>query len=534
MKKIALSLVLAACSLAMPAQESTETVQTDASLTNINRAMALLDATMSKCFTGTAMRMGDVYNLETKKSEGTADVWPYTAALEATNSVMEALTIVKDKYPELYEANFKRYKTQMSKLYSNLDYYKGTYTLTSYTQTHRWSVYGVHRGSSKGNATVTGIENVYDDQMWIIRELVRAYKNTGEKKYLTQAEYLTEYVVDGWDCALDDEGNEYGGISWGPGYNSKHSCSNAPIVSPLVWLAEIYKDKDDETTYRYIDLDDKRKTEQMKKYDYYLTYAKKVYAWQKEKLLNSSTGVYWDMLGADNTLQYETVDGERYRKHVDNGSPSGTAYTYNSGTMLCGATDLYRVTGDEAYLKDLTTLAYKTYIHFRGVSKTINGKRYYPFPYDKSTTSGFNAWFDDVLLRAYVVSYGYENSSLGDGYYSALGCDCFQNNLDYAYENYLQDEFLPINMLGGWGDNTVTKGFHQLAFASEYAVLVNYLQQKQEALGIENFNAETSDGRVDVYDIQGRVVRRNVSKSAALNALSRGLYVIGDKKYVIR
>lgn len=533
MRKIFFSLALMLTAMFASAQETL--TETELAKRNITRAMALLDATMSKCFSGTAMRMGDIYNLSAKRSEGTADVWPYTAALEATNSVMEALTLTKDKFPELYEANFARYKSQMSKLYTNLGYYKGTYTLTSYTQTSKWSVYGVHRGSTVGSATVTGIENVYDDQMWIARELIRAYKNTGETKYLTQAEYLTSYILDGWDCYLDADGNEYGGISWGPGYNSKHSCSNAPIVSPLVWLAQIYKDKDDEATHRFIAADGKRQTETMKKSDYYLLFAKKVYAWQKTKLFNSSTGVYWDMLGADGTLQYETVDGQRYRKHVDTGGPVGTEFTYNTGTMLSGACDLYEFTGDESYLTDLTALANKSWLKFRGTSKRIGGKVYYPFPYDSDTKSGFNAWFDDVLLRAYVVSYSMEQPrSLAKGYYSKMGCEAFQNNLDYAYENYLWEDFLPNNMLGGWEKNTVTKGFHQLAFASEYGVLVDFLLKKSAVLGIENFKEEASDKSVDVYNISGQRLRHNVSSDKALNGLDRGIYVVGGKKKAVQ
>ena len=49
------------------------------------------------------------------------------------------------------------------------------------------------------------------------------------------------------------DGNVYGGITWGPGYVTKHSCSNGPIVSPLVWLYELYKDKSDVISYVYID-----------------------------------------------------------------------------------------------------------------------------------------------------------------------------------------------------------------------------------------------------------------------------------------
>src|SRR5690606_39526770 len=108
-----------------------------------------------------------------------------------------------------------------------------------------WSVYAVDRVDQKGQANVTGVLNVYDDQMWLIRELLDSYKLTGKIEYLEKAEYLTAYVLDGWDVTRDSNGQENGGIPWGPGYTTKHACSNGPLISPLVWLHEIYKDQAD-------------------------------------------------------------------------------------------------------------------------------------------------------------------------------------------------------------------------------------------------------------------------------------------------
>lgn len=436
---------------------------------NITRAMQLLDSTMSKCFTGSDMLMGDIYDLESRTSQGVADVWPYTAAIEAVNTVMEALESGKDRFPELYKSNFERYRSLLYQLYSGLDFYSGTFTLTSYTQTRQWSVYGVHRGRAKGGAEVAGIENVYDDQMWIMREFVRAYRITGDEQFLSRAEYLASYIIDGWDCTLNTAGHENGGITWGPGYNSKHACSNAPAISPLVWFAEIYKAKRAKTTLRYIAPDGKRKARRMSKHEFYLTFAKKIYSWQKNSLINNKTGVYWDMLGADNTIQYEEINGTRYRRHTRTGHPSGTAFTYNSGTMLCGAADLLRATGDTAYLSDLKALAKNSYLFFRGEPQTISGRQCYQFPYDRNTLSGFNAWFGNVLLRAYTECDENEDA--------ALACQCFQENLDYAWDNYLRHGFLPNNLLGGWDGNRKTKPFHQLAFTAEYAALAKRLMR---------------------------------------------------------
>src|SRR5690606_31603539 len=168
--------------------------------------------------------------------------------------------------------NFQRYADLLSKLYANADYYLGTFELTSYTQTKTWSVYAVDRVNDKGKANVTGILNVYDDQMWLIRELLESYRLTGEKPYKTKAEYLTAYVLDGWDTTLDSQGKEQGGIPWGPGYVTKHACSNGPLISPLVWLSEMYEFGSEEIEYRFIDPVDKktRKSIMQPKREYYL------------------------------------------------------------------------------------------------------------------------------------------------------------------------------------------------------------------------------------------------------------------------
>ena len=212
---------------------------------NVARAIELIDNAVECYFTGTGMAMSRYYNPYTgNRSSELGSVWMYTSSIEAVNAAMKAMKTGQAKgETALYDSHFNRYKELLTQLYDNLEYYAGTFTLTSYTQTKQWTVYGVNRGNDKGAAQVEGILNVYDDQMWLVRELLESYHITGEQRYLEKAEYLMEYVLDGWDCTLDEQGNPLGGITWGPGYLTKHSCSNGPIVSPLVWLHEIYKGK---------------------------------------------------------------------------------------------------------------------------------------------------------------------------------------------------------------------------------------------------------------------------------------------------
>lgn len=470
---LAILLVITACS-DTASEDGPKNPPEDVNLSerNLLRAMELTDHAVAAHFTGDGMAMARYYNPYTKvRSDEKGSVWMYTAAIEAVNAILHALEVQKDNgNAALYDAHFNTYETLLGKLIDNADYYMGTFQLVSYTQTKEWSVYGVNRGGSKGSAQVAGIENVYDDQMWLVRELLESYKLTGNAAYLEKAEYLTEYVLDGWDATRDANGAERGGIPWGPGYVTKHACSNGPMVSPLVWLHELYKGKNDEVTHRFINATDKvtRETAQVKKSDYYLDFAKKVYAWQKSHLLRAD-GVYDDMRGgcSPGSPQTETVNGTTYRRGITCQDRVGPAITYNSGTMVSGGADLFRATGDNVYLEDTKKLSDASFQYFAKLGQSKPG--YYTYD-----ISGFRNWFNGVLMRGYVDAYpAYETV--------ADYIDSFQENLDYGYENFLYEGFLPTNLLVGWsrdnGKNN-TEGMFNFAFAAEYAVLSRYELQK--------------------------------------------------------
>lgn len=440
----------------------------DLGLRNLERAMGIIDTAMLFYFTGEEMVMSRFYNPFTAvRSEERGSVWMYTSAIESVNAVLHSLTLAKQNgYSKLYDAQFSRYTNLLSRLYDNADYYLGTFELTSFTQTKSWSVYAVDRVNQKGKANVTGVLNVYDDQMWLIRELLESYRLTGEESYLQKAEYLTAYVLDGWDTTLDKQGDENGGIPWGPGYVTKHACSNGPIISPLVWLHEIYADKPAEIEYRFIDAQDhKTRVSVMKpKSTYYLDYAKKVYDWQYSKLLDQD-GVYADMMGGcgDCKIVYETINGVRYRASTQLTQPVGEAYTYNSGTMLSGGADLFRVTSDEKYLNHTKTLSEASFRVFASLDKDLPG--YYSYG-----TEGFRNWFNGVLLRGFMDVHNIHSGAIP-------AITSFQKNLDYGFSQFKQQGLLPTDLLKGWGDSEKgrgVEGMFQFTFAAEYALLARY------------------------------------------------------------
>jgi len=440
---------------------------------NLERSMAVLDTATAHYFVGDGMAMGRYYNPFTGKlSEERGSVWMYTSAIEAVNAVLHALVAAKNSGDTaIYDLNFEKYNGLLSRLYDNADYYLGTFELTSFTQTKEWTVYAVDRVNRKGRANVTGVLNVYDDQMWLARELLESFRLTGKKKYLEKAEYLVEYVLDGWDTTLDEAGNEHGGIPWGPGYVSKHACSNGPIVSPLVWLHEIYGKSSEQIEHRFIDPDDRktRRSAMRPKSEYYLEYAKKVYDWQKEHLLNEK-GVYTDMMGGCSPckIQYETVGSERYRANTPLERAVGQDYTYNSGTMLSGAGDLYRATKDNVYLNDGKALSDNSFKAFAYPDKDMPG-------YHSYHTGGFRNWFNGILLRGYMDMY--PDYSQVDSYIAT-----FQKNLDYGFDRFNHRGFLPTDLLNGWGkrdkDGEGVEGMFQFTFAANYAVLSRFEYEK--------------------------------------------------------
>lgn len=434
---------------------------------NLLRSMELVDAALENYFSNESMSMARYYNPYTQESsQERASVWMYTSAIEAVNSILKALKVQSDLgYTALYDQHHVRYVQLLEKLFDGLQYYKGSFRLVSYTQTREWSVYAVNRAGAPGTADVSGVLNVYDDQQWLVRELLESYHLTGNKKYLNEAEYLAQYVLDGWDCTLDAAGKENGGITWGPGYVSKHSCSNGPFVSPLVWLYEIYKGSEETITYGYIRPDNSRASKTVRKSDYFLDFAKKVYDFQRNKLLRQD-GVYDDMLGGDDTngqVVYEEVGGTKYRRHTNLYSRVGPAFSYNSGTMLSGAADLYRVVRDSRYLSDLQNLVSASFKYFAKLDKEKPGL----YSYD---VTGFNNWFNGVLMRGYLDAYPYDMNA-------ATPLQSFQDNLDYSWKKHMYESMLPTNLLLGWGSDRTkqnVEGMFIFAFAAEYAALARF------------------------------------------------------------
>lgn len=366
----------------------------------------------------------------TIKGGGTSTVWEYTSFLAMTSRLQTVTG--DDYYDELYK-----------NAYSSLAYYKGKGAVTTYNGTSNQYMYAVNRAGKKNTADITGIAAVYDDQMWIIRELIYAYRHTGTTRYLEEAVSLTDVCLDGWDTTKDKDGNEIGGICWGPGYQTKHTCSNAPIIVALVDLYEIYTG-----------LGDSDKAAE------YLEWAKKVFDFCQKYFIKYD-GTYGDLVGSE-----RKEEGSGSERHYVTTSQSTTldqtAYTYNTGAMISGAAALYRATGEEKYLS-----AAKKSVK---AAKNVFG--------DKRALEGYTLWglsnrkwFNLILLEGFIEFYEFDPEECLEIITS------FQDMLDYSYDNYLKKGFLPYNLLKGWTKNSedTTKNImEQTSVATMFAELSEF------------------------------------------------------------
>jgi predicted alpha-1,6-mannanase (GH76 family) len=147
-----------------------------------------------------------------------------------------------------------------------------------------------------------------DDIMWWAIACGRAYKITGDERYLEKSKGSFDFVYDNF---LDTPHG--GGLFWTSDRTSSNSCINSPGVIAAARLSVFLKD------------------------DAYLAKAKSLYAWQK-KTLTDGTG--------------RVLDNVRYDKNKKTPQVNKAALTYNQGTYIGAAVLLYKETNEKAYLDD--------------------------------------------------------------------------------------------------------------------------------------------------------------------------------------
>ncbi|MFZ4263216.1 glycoside hydrolase family 76 protein [Sphingobacterium sp. HJSM2_6] len=148
--------------------------------------------------------------------------------------------------------------------------------------------------------------NYYDDMQWNALTFLRLHEITKDQKYLDATILLWEDIIKGWNTEFAG-----GGIAWKKDLlYSKNACSNGPAS---ILAARLYKVTKNQT---------------------YLDWAIKIYEWEKEVLFDRSTGAVYDHFNG----QTDVI--------------ARFSLTYNQGTFLGTAVELYNISKDPIYLND--------------------------------------------------------------------------------------------------------------------------------------------------------------------------------------
>lgn len=152
----------------------------------------------------------------------------------------------------------------------------------------------------------------YDDMEWIALACERAGRATGESKWNDVATTLWNEIQNAWN-----EDYAGGGMAWKTDQPySKNACSNGPAAILAARLAKTSGNSE------------------------FQAFAEKIFKWEKDNLLKD--GLILD--------------------HIDGRTDQITTwkFTYNQGTYIGAAVELYNLTGDKSYLEDARVVADKT------------------------------------------------------------------------------------------------------------------------------------------------------------------------------
>lgn len=147
----------------------------------------------------------------------------------------------------------------------------------------------------------------YDDMEWNALAMLRAYNVTQDQKYKTAAVEVWKDIQTGWNTNYAN-----GGVAWKKDQPySKNACSNGPAC---IIAARMFQ--------QFGDVADK-------------AWALKIYDWEKEYLYNPGNGAVYDNIdGRTGNIQTNWI------------------FTYNEGTFIGSALELYNITGEKGYLND--------------------------------------------------------------------------------------------------------------------------------------------------------------------------------------
>lgn len=248
----------------------------------------------------------------------------------------------------------------------------------------------------------------YDDMEWNALTMLRLYDITKDEKYLTTVKELWVDIETGWN---DKAG---GGVAWVKDQlYSKNACSNGPAVIIAARLYNVTKDEK------------------------YKQWALDIYDWEKNTLYNHSTGAIYDNINGDTGVIAEF------------------SLTYNQGTFIGAAVELYKITGDIVYLNDAQKASNFTMIKLIDTSNNIL----------RDEGNGDNGLFKGIFMRYFL------QLILADGVDPAFKnkyITFFNNNAEILWRKGCYKE----NLLFGTSWNTPPIGNTQITSQASACMMI--------------------------------------------------------------
>ncbi len=170
------------------------------------------------------------------------------------------------------------------------------------------------------------INDFYDDMCWMALSLIRAYDVTKEEIYLNTAIQLWDNIAEGWN---DSHG---GGIAWN---KQMPYYKNTPANAPMAILS-----------FRLFQKSGEKK---------YLLKGKEIMNWLQSTLVNEYTGLIWDGIGREGG---DVIDKD-------------WKFSYNQGTYIGAAIELYELEGDTTWLNRAIQTADNALYQFTGMNDVL-------------------------------------------------------------------------------------------------------------------------------------------------------------------
>lgn len=151
------------------------------------------------------------------------------------------------------------------------------------------------------------INNYYDDMGWLALASLRGYELSGDGRFRDAVDVLWNDIKTGVN---DQHG---GGVAW---RKDQLSYKNTPATGPAIILgSRLFRDTDNIE---------------------YLETARSLYEWLKTTLVDPASGIVWDGVNRQGSGQID----------------KDWLFTYNQGLFVGAAYELYKTTGQVAFLQD--------------------------------------------------------------------------------------------------------------------------------------------------------------------------------------